>query len=59
MLGDDILVAPVLTEGAVERDIYLPRGKWETREGVAYDGPTWLRSYPAPLNTLPFFLKKE
>ncbi|KAK9700828.1 hypothetical protein QE152_g31004 [Popillia japonica] len=29
MLGEDILVAPILEEGAVTRDIYLPAGTWE------------------------------
>jgi alpha-glucosidase len=56
MLGEDILVAPVLVEGALERDVYLPKGKWEARDGTLYDGPQWLLGYPAPLNTLPFFL---
>lgn len=28
LLGEKILVAPVLTEGAVSRDIYLPSGTW-------------------------------
>ena len=29
LLGDDILVAPVLEEGAVDRDVYLPVGLWQ------------------------------
>lgn len=28
LLGDRILVAPVLDEGAVSRDVYLPPGQW-------------------------------
>ena len=27
LLGDSLLVAPVLEEGAIKRDIYLPRGR--------------------------------
>jgi alpha-glucosidase (family GH31 glycosyl hydrolase) len=28
MLGSDLMVAPVLTEGATERSVYLPDGEW-------------------------------
>ncbi len=28
LLGDDILVAPVLAPGVEERDVYLPAGEW-------------------------------
>jgi len=59
LLGDSVLVAPVLEEGAISRDIYLPSGRWQdqVQEGQVYDGPIWLRDYPAPLDTLPYFLK--
>ncbi|XP_064649998.1 myogenesis-regulating glycosidase-like isoform X2 [Lineus longissimus] len=56
LVGDEILVAPVLDEGAKSRDIYIPRGIWldeQTRETL--HGPTWLRKYPAPLTTVPTF----
>jgi hypothetical protein len=29
LLGDDILVAPILDQGATARDIYLPHGLWK------------------------------
>lgn len=57
LLGERILAAPVMDEGAVSRDIYLPRGTW--RDGVngeTVEGPIWLRDYPAPLDTLPYFI---
>lgn len=28
MLGRDLLVAPIVTEGADERSVYLPDGEW-------------------------------
>ena len=28
LLGDDLLVAPVLEEGATSRSVYLPHGRW-------------------------------
>jgi alpha-glucosidase len=57
MLGDDILVAPVVVEGAVIRDIYLPQGTWEAPDGTVHEGPLRLVDYPAPLEVLPYFVK--
>ncbi|XP_049764874.1 myogenesis-regulating glycosidase-like [Schistocerca cancellata] len=60
LLGEDILVAPVLEEGAVSRDIYLPSGNWTDEvdpEHPIIEGPIWLTNYPAPLNVLPYFTR--
>lgn len=58
MLGDLVVVAPVLQQGAVTRDVYLPAGEWkEYRTGRMVAGGQWLRSWPAPLDTLPIFVK--
>ncbi|XP_059620860.1 myogenesis-regulating glycosidase [Phlebotomus argentipes] len=57
LLGDEILSAPVLEEGQTTRDIYLPVGKWQDgNNGTIYQGPQWLRNYPAPLSVLPYFI---
>jgi myogenesis-regulating glycosidase len=56
MLGDEFLVAPVVTPKTTQRDIYLPKGEWQdywTKE--TFTGPIRLRDFPAPLDTLPFF----
>lgn len=58
MLGDKILVAPVVDEGAVSRNIYLPKGSWTDQDGNTHEGPKWLENYPAPLNVVPFFIKQ-
>ncbi|KPJ04460.1 putative family 31 glucosidase KIAA1161 [Papilio xuthus] len=59
LLGERVLAAPVLSEGAVSRDIYLPRGNWRAPDGSLHTGPVWLRDYPAPLDTLPYFLLEK
>jgi alpha-glucosidase len=57
LLGDAMLVAPVLHEGAVSRSVYLPAGQWydfwtnECLEG----GQTV--EVTAPLERLPLFVK--
>ncbi len=54
MLGQDLLVAPNLTDSR-RRDIYLPDGIWEAMDsGIKYDGPIWLRDYFADWH-LPVF----
>ncbi|XP_049836583.1 myogenesis-regulating glycosidase-like [Schistocerca gregaria] len=60
LLGDDILVAPVVWHDNDSRDIYLPKGMWRDEadpEHPTIQGPAWLHSYPAPLNTLPYFTR--
>ncbi|XP_077299263.1 myogenesis-regulating glycosidase-like [Arctopsyche grandis] len=59
LLGEDVLVAPVLERGAVTRDIYLPRGVWMYGEDnqSLYMGGSWLRNFSAPLDTLPYFIR--
>jgi len=58
LLGRDLLVAPVLEEGATTRSVYLPAGRWfELRSGAVRDGgqrfetgvtraalPVWVRA---------------
>lgn len=58
MLGDTIIAAPVIVQGAVTRHVYLTAGQW--RDGttnVVYFGPRWLMDYAAPLTVLPHFIK--
>ncbi|XP_028171145.1 myogenesis-regulating glycosidase-like [Ostrinia furnacalis] len=61
LLGEDIIVAPVFQEGVRSRDIYLPSGVWleEGDPSKLHVGPTWLHSHPAPLDTLPFFVRES
>lgn len=57
MLGDNILVAPVMEPGNTTRNIYLPAGIWQDMNtGLFQEGPIWLVDYPAPLDVLPFFM---
>ncbi|XP_073807533.1 myogenesis-regulating glycosidase isoform X2 [Danio rerio] len=57
LIGDDLLVAPVLEPGKQERDIYLPAGRWRSYKGEYFDkGPMHLTDYPVDLDELAYFV---
>jgi len=59
MLGPDVVVAPVLTKGALTRDLYLPKGRWaDYKTKKVVEGGRWWKSWPAPLDTLPLFVRE-
>jgi alpha-glucosidase (family GH31 glycosyl hydrolase) len=58
LFGPDILVAPILNEGAAERIVYLPAGAWiDLWSDTVYTGPRSL-NVSAPLDTLPLFVRQ-
>lgn len=56
--GSEVLVAPVMKQGAVERIVTFPQGKWVDYANPAktYAGGTTI-TYPAPLDMIPLFVK--
>lgn len=57
MLGDSLLIAPVLEKGATSREIYLPHGAWyDFWTGKLIDGSRTI-TVNAPLDHLPIFVK--
>ncbi|MCB9680191.1 MAG: alpha-glucosidase [Alphaproteobacteria bacterium] len=57
-LGPWLLVAPVVTEGATTREVYLPPGRWyEWASGAAWDGPVTVQR-PVTLAALPTFVRE-
>ena len=55
LLGPDVLVAPVVTQGATTRAVYFPAGCWQSPDsGDVYVGPA-SDTVPAPLGSLPYF----
>ncbi len=57
MLGPNVLVAPVVGQGARERRVYFPRGCWrEHGAGGRHRGPGYA-TVAAPLERLPWFAR--
>jgi alpha-glucosidase len=56
LLGDKLLLAPVLTKGAVKRKVVIPEGKWKGFDGKIIKGPKTIE-VKVQLNDLPYFEK--
>ncbi|CAM4419997.1 glycoside hydrolase family 31 protein [Deinococcus marmoris] len=61
LLGQGLMVAPVMAAGHRGRQVYLPAGRWASvfnlaEFGAIHDGPAYITA-DAPLHTLPLYLK--
>ena len=55
MFGGELLVAPVVTEAATTREVYLPHGQWrDFFSGEAYEGEQTIH-VSCPLDRIPAF----
>ena len=60
LIGNDILVAPIVNPKERTRPVYLPSGSWRDRwTGRIVQGPGVIQDYPAPLELLPIFHRFE
>ena len=58
LFGRDILVAPILDEGAAERTVYLPAGVWiDFWTEESWVGPRFLKVH-TELDTIPLFIRQ-
>jgi alpha-glucosidase len=58
LVGEYLLVAPVLEPGVIGRSVYLPKGRWYSLNSKEYHlGGQWTFS-PGPLDRLPIFVKE-
>ncbi|HZL09572.1 MAG TPA: glycoside hydrolase family 31 protein [Prolixibacteraceae bacterium] len=58
LFGKELLVAPVVEEGAASKRVYLPEGEWFdfNHPQISYKGKQWIE-YPVTLETVPVFVK--
>lgn len=58
MIGSSLLIAPVMQEGAQQRSIYLPAGRWyELHSGAIVEGPTTIQ-HTVTLAALPTYVRE-
>lgn len=59
MLGRDLLVSPVVHEGAVEHEVALPPGEWiDAWTGEAHSGPAVLRRHTS-IDDVPVYCRAD
>ncbi len=57
LFGSDLLIAPVLTEAATQRGVYLPAGEWyDYWSGTHYTGGKSI-DVPVTLSSIPIFVR--
>ncbi|MEW9550217.1 TIM-barrel domain-containing protein [Nonomuraea sp. NPDC050783] len=57
LFGSQLLVAPVTTQGATVKDVYLPAGEWtDLWNGGRFTGPG-VKTYGAGLDTIPVYAR--
>ena len=54
VLGDTMIVAPVVEKGARSRSVALPEGEWKADDGNTYKGGRTI-IIDVPLKRLPYF----
>ena len=56
LMGERLLVAPVVEDGVSSRKVVIPPGKWKADDGSVTEGPTTIE-VSAPLERLPHFTR--
>ena len=57
MMGETLLVAPVVEKGATSRTVVIPPGTWKADDGSTIVGPKTIK-VSAPLRRLPYFVRE-
>ena len=54
ILGNNLLVAPVIRKGARTREVVIPEGTWDGDDGSTITGPITIK-IDVPLERLPYY----
>jgi alpha-glucosidase len=56
LIGDSLLVAPVLEKNAIKRTVLVPKGTWKNEAGQIFKGPKTVEMN-AEIDVLPYLMK--
>ncbi|XP_059614356.1 myogenesis-regulating glycosidase isoform X1 [Phlebotomus argentipes] len=57
-IGENLIVAPILEKGQVQREVYLPQGVWKDGiDGSLRKGSRWIHNYRVPEDKVAYFMK--
>ena len=56
LMGENLLVAPVIEKGATSRKVVIPPGRWRAADGGVIEGPAEI-IVPVTLSSLPHFVR--
>ena len=58
LIGDDVIVAPIVEPNQTSRSIYIPDGQWNDRlRNVNLTGPAQLDAYSIKLDEIAYFTR--
>jgi alpha-glucosidase (family GH31 glycosyl hydrolase) len=57
LMGEDLLVAPVVEKGAKTRSVIIPPGRWRGDDGKVVEGPVAVE-VATPIERLPYFVRE-
>nr|XP_018915739.1 PREDICTED: uncharacterized family 31 glucosidase KIAA1161 isoform X1 [Bemisia tabaci] len=57
-VGEELIVAPILSPGIYEKEVYLPAGVWKDGiDGSLRKGSRWIHNYKVSLDKVAYFVK--
>lgn len=58
MIGEDLIVAPVITKDTYKRSVFIPEGIWVSDTGETISGPVTIET-EVPIERLPYYSRKN